>query len=190
MTSLATLLEHYGYLAVFVGTFAEGESMLLLGGYAAHLGYLSLPWVLATAYAAAVASDQLYFRLGRRFGHQLLAHRPRLRSKVAVALSIVERHSTLAVFATRFLWGFRIALPVAIGMSSMPARRYLALNLVAAALWSAVIGSIGFGAAQLLSHLIADFHRYEREIIMALVLLALAVVLLRWWPRRTKLAAR
>jgi membrane protein DedA with SNARE-associated domain len=57
-------------------------------------------------------------------------------------------------------------------------------------LWSAVIGSIGFGAAQLLSHLIADFHRYEREIIVALVLLALAVVLLRWWPRRTKLAAR
>ena len=71
--SLATLLEHYGYLAVFVGTFAEGESMLLLGGYAAHMGYLALPWVLATAYVAAVASDQLYFRLGKRFGHQLLA---------------------------------------------------------------------------------------------------------------------
>ena len=34
--SLAALLEHYGYLAVFAGTFVEGESMLLLGGYAAH----------------------------------------------------------------------------------------------------------------------------------------------------------
>jgi len=187
--SLATLLEDYGYLAVFVGTFAEGESMLLLGGYAAHKGYLNLPWVLATAYVAALASDQLYFRLGRRFGHQLLADRPRLRSKVAVALTIVERHSTLAVFATRFLWGFRIALPVAIGMSSMPARRYLALDLMAAALWSAVIGTIGFGAAQLLSYVIADFYRYEVPIIAALVLLALAVVLLRWWPRRTKVTA-
>jgi hypothetical protein len=28
------------------------------------------------------------------------------------------------------------------------------------------------------------------EIIVALVLLALAVVLLRWWPRRTKVTAR
>ena len=150
--SLATLLEHYGYLAVFVGTFAEGESMLLLGGYAAHMGYLALPWVLATAYVSAAAA--------------------------------------LAVFATRFLWGFRIALPVAIGMSSMPAGRYLALDLMAAALWSAVIGTIGFGAAQLLSYVIADFHRYEAQIIVALVLLALAVVLLRWWPRRTKVTAR
>jgi len=187
--SLATLLEHYGYLAVFVGTFAEGESMLLLGGYAAHIGYLSLPWVLATAYAAAIASDQLYFRLGKRFGHRLLTDRARLRSKVAIALRIVERHSTLAVFATRFLWGFRIALPVAIGMSSMPARRYLALDLIAAALWSGVIGSIGFGSARLLSYVIADFYRYERQIIAALVLLALCVVLLRWWPRRTKVTA-
>lgn len=187
--SLAALLEHYGYLAVFVGTFVEGESMLLLGGYAAHMGYLTLPWVLATAYVAAVASDQLYFRVGRRFGHQLLARRPRLRSKVAIALAIVERHSTLAVFATRFLWGFRIALPVAIGMSSMPARRYLALNLVAGALWSAVIGSIGFASARLLSYVIADLYRYEVPIIVALVLLALAVVLLRWWPRRTKVSA-
>lgn len=188
--SLSALLEHYGYLAVFVGTFVEGESMLLLGGYAAHMGYLSLPWVFAAAYVAAVASDQLYFRLGRRFGHQLLVRRPRLRSKVAIALMIVERHGTLSVFATRFLWGFRIALPVAIGMSSMPAHRYLALNLVAGALWSTVVGSIGFGSAQLLSFAIADLQRYEHQIIVALVLLALAVLLLRWWPRRTRVTTR
>ena len=94
------------------------------------------------------------------------------------------------MFAARFLWGFRIALPVAIGMSSMRTRRYLALNLAAGALWSTVIGSIGFGSAQLLSYVIADLYRYEREIIVALVLLALAMVLLRWWPRRTKVTAR
>jgi len=182
--SLAALLDHYGYLAVFVGTFVEGESMLLLGGYAAHRGYLSLPWVLTAAYTAAVASDQLYFRLGRRFGHELLARRPRLRSKVATALTIVDRHGTLSVLAMRFLWGFRIALPVAIGMSSMPARRYLALNLVAGAIWSAAVGSIGFGSARLLSYAIADLHRYELQISAALVLLALCVLLLRWWPRR------
>ena len=183
--SLAALLEHYGYLAVFVGTFVEGESMLLLGGYAAHRGYLSLPWVVAAAYLAAVASDQLYFLLGRRFGHQLLARGERLQSKVAIALKIIERHGTLAVFAMRFLWGFRIALPVAIGMSSMPARRYLALNFVAGGIWSAAVGFLGYGSARLLSYAIADLHRYEHQIIGALVLLALCIVVLRWWPRRT-----
>jgi len=188
--SLAVLLEHYGYLAVFVGTFVEGESMLLLGGYAAHRGYLVLPWVVIAAYLAAVASDQLYFRLGRRFGHPLLAHRPRLRSKVAIALTIVERHGTLSVLAARFLWGFRIALPVAIGMSSMPARRYLALDLVAGAIWSTAVGSIGFVSARLLSYAIADLHRYELQISAALVLLALGVLLLRWWPRRITVSAK
>jgi membrane protein DedA with SNARE-associated domain len=182
--NLAALLEQYGYLAVFVGTFAEGESMLLLGSYAAHRGYLNLPSVLAAAYVAAVAGDQLYFRLGRRYGHRLLANRPRLQSKVDTALRLVERNNALAVFAMRCLWGFRIALPVAIGMSAMPASRYLALDLVAGMVWAVVIGSIGFGSARLLSYAIADLHRYEVEIIATLIVLALVVLLLRWWPRR------
>ena len=43
MLELSSLLQHYGYLAIFVGTFVEGESMLLLGSFAAHKGYLSMP---------------------------------------------------------------------------------------------------------------------------------------------------
>lgn len=31
-------------LAVFLGTFIEGEIVLVLGGIAAHRGYLDLPW--------------------------------------------------------------------------------------------------------------------------------------------------
>lgn len=166
---------------MLVGTFAEGESMLLLGGYAAHRGYLQMPWVIAAAFVAAVAGDQLYFHLGRRHGARLLAHRPRLQAKVARALSLVERHDTLTVFAMRFLWGLRIALPVAIGMSSMSARRYLALNLVAAALWSAAVGVIGYGATEVLARAMDDLHRHEGTVVIVLVLLAIGVVARRWW---------
>jgi membrane protein DedA with SNARE-associated domain len=34
---------------LFVGTFLEGETVLLLGGAAARLGYLRLEWVIACA---------------------------------------------------------------------------------------------------------------------------------------------
>src|SRR5690606_41255131 len=63
--NLPDLLQQYGYAAVFVGTFVEGESMVVLGGYGAHRHYLRLEWVIAAAFAAAVVSDQLYYRLGR-----------------------------------------------------------------------------------------------------------------------------
>jgi membrane protein DedA with SNARE-associated domain len=96
-------------------------------------------------------------------------------------LSLVERHDTVTVFAMRFLWGLRIALPLAIGMSTMSARRYLALNLVAAALWSVAVGMIGYGATRMLARAIDDLHRHEATVVTVLVLLAIGVVARRWW---------
>lgn len=40
---LTQLLDHYGYLAVLVCNVLEGETILILGGFAAHQGYLQLP---------------------------------------------------------------------------------------------------------------------------------------------------
>ena len=188
--NLEHLLEQYGYLAVFFGTFIEGESMLLLGSYAAHGGYLRLPLVVATALLAAVSSDQLYFYFGRRYGSQLLARRPSLQPKVDKALGLVQRHGALTVFAMRFLWGFRIALPVAIGTSRMPATRYLLLDIAGGALWAAVVASIGYGSVHLVSTVIEDLHRHELAVAVTLLVLASAVVLYRWWPRPKSLTAR
>ena len=68
MDTLQALIEQYGYLAVFVGCFLEGETVLVLGGFAAHLGYLSLPIVIATAAVAGFIGDQALFAIGRRWG--------------------------------------------------------------------------------------------------------------------------
>ena len=177
---LSHLLEQYGYAAVFVGTLAEGESMLLLGGYAAHRGYLELPWVIATAFIAAVAGDQTYFHLGRRYGPRLLARQPRLNAKVTAAVRMVERRGAWVVLVMRFMWGLRTALPLAVGMSAMSARRFLALDLIAAAVWSTVIACLGFGAMRVLTRWIADLHRHEHWIVAILLLLALGAVARRW----------
>jgi membrane protein DedA with SNARE-associated domain len=184
---LSHLLEQYGYGAVFVGALAEGESMLLLGGYAAHRGYLELPWVIATAFIAAVVGDQIYFHLGRRYGPRMLARQPRLNEKVTAALRLVDRHGTWMVLGMRFMWGLRTALPLAVGMSAMTARRFLALDLLAAAIWSTVIACIGFGATQVVTRWIGDLHRHEHWIVIILVVLALGIIARRWLPERARL---
>ena len=43
--TLESLIDTYGYLAILVGTFFEGETILVLGGLAAYREYLGLPWV-------------------------------------------------------------------------------------------------------------------------------------------------
>lgn len=36
------LIADYGYLAILIGTFLEGETILALGGLAARMGHLEL----------------------------------------------------------------------------------------------------------------------------------------------------
>lgn len=38
MMTLESVVDTYGYVAVLVGTFLEGETILVLGGFAAHKG--------------------------------------------------------------------------------------------------------------------------------------------------------
>ena len=49
------LLQKFGYLAVFVGTFLEGETILVLAGFFAERRYLHLPLVIASVLSAELA---------------------------------------------------------------------------------------------------------------------------------------
>jgi membrane protein DedA with SNARE-associated domain len=181
---LATLLHQYGYLLIFIGTFAEGETLLLLGGYFAHRGYLDLYGVMATAFVAAVCGDQVFFHVGRRHAGKLFARFPHLHDKVRDAVHRAERHQNTVVLCMRFLWGLRIAVPVAMGMTRMDAGKFFRLNLVSAAIWAVLFASLGFSASHLVASLVDDFHRYELWIAGGLLGLGALVLAIRWLSAR------
>ena len=58
---LPGLIDSYGYLAVFVGAFLEGETILALAGLAAYRGYLDFYAVVAIALFAGFAGDQFFY---------------------------------------------------------------------------------------------------------------------------------
>jgi membrane protein DedA with SNARE-associated domain len=173
---LAALLHQYGYALIFVGTLVEGESLLVLGGYFAHQGYLHLGGVMLAAFCGAVCGDQLFFHLGRHHAHRLLAKFPKLHGKVAGAVQRISGHEVPVVLGMRFLWGLRIALPIAMGMSRIRAATFFWTNLVSAAAWSVVFTLVGFGASHILSRIVADLRRYEWWVAAALVVAALTAL--------------
>src|SRR5690242_21235572 len=176
---LPSLLHQYGYVLIFLGTLAEGETLLMLGGYFAHRGYLNLGGVIATSFIAALCGDQLFFHLGRSHAKGLLARFPRLRDKVNVALHRVEQHQVKVALSMRFLWGLRIAMPVALGLTSMDARKFFWLNLLSAAVWSSLFALVGFGTSRVASQMFANLQASEKWV--ALALLGIAAVVL--WVR-------
>jgi membrane protein DedA with SNARE-associated domain len=185
---LPALLQQYGYLIIFAGTVVEGETLLMLGGYFAHHGYLQLPLVMLTAFAGAISGDQLFFYIGRHHARGLLERFPRLRDRVSVALRRVEHHQGKVVLSMRFLWGLRMALPLALGLSNMPARRFFWLNLMSAAIWSVVFALLGYGASHLLTTLVDDLRRYEWQV--AGLLIVVAVGALGWHFGRPRVGRR
>jgi membrane protein DedA with SNARE-associated domain len=181
---LPELLHGYGYALIFVGALVEGETILMRGGYFAHQGYLSLGPVIAASFVGAVSGDQLFFWIGRHHAKRLLVRFPKLRDKVNVALRRIEDHEVKVVLCMRFFWGLRIALPIALGLSNMRARRFLWLNLSSAAVWSCAFAVIGYGAGRLLKQLEADLQNHEKWIALVFVLAAVAALI--WHAGRPK----
>ncbi|HET7862826.1 MAG TPA: DedA family protein, partial [Burkholderiaceae bacterium] len=73
---LGTLIETHGYWVLALGCLLEGETVLVLAGFAAHRGYLDPAAVFGIAAAAGFCGDQVYFWLGRRHGPAVLTRWP------------------------------------------------------------------------------------------------------------------
>ncbi|MHB1092326.1 DedA family protein [Thiobacillus sp.] len=173
---IAALIAQYGYAAVFLGALFEGESLLLLAGYAAHRGYLDFSALVVVAGVGAATGDQFFFWLGRRHGQALLARRPVWRGKVDYALALIQRYPSVIILAMRFMWGLRTALPIAIGLSGVRRWRFFWLNLVSAALWAPLVGGAGYTFGALLSRHLVALHRVEHWVMLGL---ALTLLILR-----------
>ncbi|HYR36583.1 MAG TPA: DedA family protein, partial [Burkholderiales bacterium] len=149
---MSELIAQFGYFAVFVGTFLEGETVLALGGVAAAYGYLSLPGVMAVAVLGAFLGDQTAFFIGRRYGRRLIARFPALAARAPRVQALIRRWDAPAVIVLRFLYGLRIAGPIVIGTCGISPWRLAFFNFIGTLLWAPLVAGIGYVAGQALEH--------------------------------------
>lgn len=148
MSELEGFLQTYGLLAVVLGTFFEGETIMVLAGLASHRGYWSLTSVIAAGFAGTFFGDQLYFQIGRTQGKLFLAKRPAWEARVVRARRFLGRHHIAFILGFRFLYGLRTVSPFVIGMSHVPVRRYMLLNAVGGFVWSVAVAVVGYSVGQ------------------------------------------
>ncbi len=183
---LESLIDTYGYVAVLVGTFLEGETVLVLGGFAAHRGYLALPWVIMAAFLGTLCGDQLFFFLGRRHSQTVLARRPSWKARAERAQRLLERFRTPLILAFRFMYGLRTVIPFTIGMSTVPTRQFIFLNIIGALVWAAVIGTGGYLFGNALEIILGNIKHYEREVLGAIAAIGALVWIIYFIRRRSR----
>jgi membrane protein DedA with SNARE-associated domain len=181
---IQSIIENYGYAAVLIGTFLEGETILVLAGVAAHQGYLALNGVILAAFLGSLCGDQLFFYLGRKHSQAILDRRQAWKGKVEKIHKMLDRFQTPVVLSFRFLYGLRTVAPFVIGMSRVSFKKFILLNAVGAFVWAAAIGSGGYLFGHALELLIGKIKHYEVEVFGLIALLGLLIWAMYFYSRR------
>lgn len=187
---IVDLFARYGYAVVFVGVFLEnaglpvpGETALLAGAALSRSGALFLPWVIATAIAAAIFGDNIGFLIGRRGGRVLL---DRFGSKLGLTPDrlvefdrFFDKHGAKTVFIARFVTGLRVVGAVLAGASGLPWGRFLLYNATGAVAWATTFGAVGYFLAYSWETLEEWIGRSGLALLAAAAIIAVVAVLRR-----------
>jgi membrane protein DedA with SNARE-associated domain len=187
---MGELIETYGYAAVFLGTFFEGETILVLAGLAAYRGYLDIWTVMGAALAGSFLGDQALYYAGRHWGDWLLGHVPSWRARIDKALRLVHRYQVPFILGFRFIYGVRTVSSLAIGIAGVRPLRFLTLNFVSAAAWSAVIGGLGYAFGEAFEMVVGRLKHYEHLAFGIVIAGGFLVWLWHVWLRRRRRNAK
>jgi membrane protein DedA with SNARE-associated domain len=158
------------YAAVFLGCFFEGETSLIVSSFTAHRGYLEIYAVMAIAFIATVSWDWLWFSVGRYRGREFLKKRPKLRSKARKIDRMIRKYPVPILLGYRFLYGFRTAVPLAAGMSSISRSRFLFFSLLNILIWDILFSSAGYYFGAFMKANLRKIESYELEIIAGIII--------------------
>lgn len=178
------IISKYGYIAVFLGSLIEGESVILAASAAAYHGYLSLPKVIFVAFCGTLLSDQIMFQVGRRYGAQILTRFPKLQAPADRAFTLLRKYDTIFILSFRFIYGIRNASPIVVGMSGVSVMRYTVLNVIASAIWAISSCLVGYWGTEFLAWLwpIVVQHKWI-SITIASVFVCVCIMLVLHWRR-------
>jgi membrane protein DedA with SNARE-associated domain len=181
------LIDAYGYWAVAIGSFLEGETVLALAGLAAYRGYLDFYLVVVVAGLCGFLGDQLYFFLGRYRGARMLARFPNAQDRAHRFDELLARYHAPLIVCIRFMYGFRILGPVMLGMGRVPAWKFMLFNFIGAAIWAPLVAGVGYLFGNVLASVLHDMKRVEIYAFGAVLLAGVCLFILHWYRgRRTE----
>jgi membrane protein DedA with SNARE-associated domain len=144
-------LDQYGYLALMVGTFFEGETAILVASSLIHRGMFDAPPTIFMAFLGSFISDWLYYLIGRLNGKLFIEKRPKLRARVEPVTNFFHHNQVQILFTYRFLYGFRVIIPIIIGMSNIRPFQFLTYSILAGLIWATTVSTIGYFIGRMLN---------------------------------------
>jgi len=186
-----TLLAGLGIFletSLLVGLIVPGDTIVLVAATAVDSAgeYVGL---LAAVILGALGGESVGFLLGRWFGPKI--RDSKLGSRIGEknwqrAANYVDRRGGIAVFVSRFLPVLHSLVPVTVGMSNMPYRRFLAWTAPACVLWAAAYVTFGSVAAVSYRQLASSLHFAGYLFVGAIAIFVVGVIVVKKLVERSE----
>jgi membrane protein DedA with SNARE-associated domain/rhodanese-related sulfurtransferase len=195
MPDLIDLVFQHGTLLVFVATLAArigapvpAAPVLAVAGAAAVGAQGSLFTLLAAAIVANLLGDGLWFWAGRRYGYQVLKLLCRISmspdSCVRQSEAFLGRWGGSSLIAAKFVPGISVVAPPMAGALGMSTLAFVGFETLAAAIWAGGLLALGATFSAQIRELLAVMSTFGAFALLALAMLLVIYVGVRWLRRR------
>ncbi len=167
----------FGETGLFVGFVLPGETAVVIGGFVASRGHVSIGLFCAVAVVAVILGSSVGYLVGTIGGNRLLELRILRRHRAAIdrALERLSERGAIFVFVGRFVAFFRTVVPGLAGMSDLSFARFTVANVASALVWGPGWALVGYFAG----------NAYKKvEHYSGLVGIGLAVLVVVWFGGR------
>ncbi len=169
--------------SLFIGLVVPGDTIVVTAATAVQdpVHFVAL---LVAVIVGTLAGQSVGFALGRWWGPAIRGSRlgRRLGERTwDSAAGYIERRGGVAVFVSRFLPVLHAVMPVTVGMTTMPYRRFIAWATPAAVLWATAYVSAGTFAGVAFRDLLVRGLHYAGYVFAGLIVLFFIAV---WLVKR------
>ena len=176
---LMGLIAEYTYLIIAPAAMILGPVVSLVAGVLLRLDIIALiPTCLALA-AGELSGDIIWYWIGRRYGDTFVNRWGRYvgisHQSVGSVKELFDQHHDIILFTSKLTAGFGFAIPVLFtaGLSRVPFRRYMMLNIAGQFLWTTGLLSIGYFLGHLYLHVGNVLEKMALIALIAVIILAL-----------------
>ncbi|EMH00654.1 SNARE-like domain protein [Helicobacter pylori GAM270ASi] len=178
--------KEWGYLILFLYSLGGGYVGIVIASIlSATTHALDIKITILVAFLGNMVGSGALVVFARYQKREFLKYFHKHRRKLALASLWVKRYAFLMIFVNKYLYGIKSVVPLAIGFSKYPLKRFLWLNVLSSFLWALIVGSVSFQASDWVKTLYERLSHYTSFFVISFALIALLIwFLLKRYSRK------